>query len=136
MCVCACVCTCARMWARACLSGTRRARMLIAVMSAAESTMFEIMHGFLGGYSDEVSPIKGKKGAVLGQDGGGEGIWGKNGDAIRTPGKDFGCKYYCDRQTLANTSKWSKTARGELYGVPPPPPAPLPVWRFDASAFS
>jgi hypothetical protein len=45
---------------------------------------------------------------------------------------DFGCKYYCDRQTLANTKSWSKTARGELYGLfraPPSRLAPRPVCR-------
>lgn len=48
--------------------------------------MFECLHGFLGGYSDEVTPAKGKgKGFV--EAGGGEGIWGKGGDAIRTPGR-------------------------------------------------
>ena len=77
--------------------------------------MFEVLHGFLGGYSDEVV-AQGKKGKGFVEAGGGEGIWGKGGDAIRTPGRDFGCKYYCDRQTLANTKSWSKTARGELYG--------------------
>ena len=55
----------------------------------------------------------GKKSSVV-NDCGTEGIWGKNGNTIRTPGKNFGCQYYCDRQTLANTSTWSKTTRGEL----------------------
>ena len=31
--------------------------------------------------------------------------------------RDFGCQYYCDRQTLANTSKWTATQRGELNGL-------------------
>jgi len=74
--------------------------------------MFEVL-GFLD--NSLISTSKGGKKHPI-EAGGGEGIWGKNGDAIRTPGRDFGCKYYCDRQTLANTKAWSKTARGELYG--------------------
>ena len=48
--------------------------------------MFEVLHGFLGGYSDEVTP-QGKKGKGFVEAGGAEGIWGKGGDGIRTPGR-------------------------------------------------
>jgi len=92
--------------------------------TTSKEEMFDCLKGFLGGYSDEGLSAKGKVATALkslGNDGGAEGIWGKNGNAIRTPGKNFGCQYYCDRQALANTSRWSKTARGELYGTPPSP---------------